>query len=361
MQQVKVVGFDLEGPLSPMDFAYESMGLFRVKVDGKEYSGQDVFEAVSRWDDLLTLDKENKVPGHIPDYEPGDTLSWILPHLIYHQIREDDLKKLSDTAGLVKGAKELIATLRSEGVKVGIISTSYEQHARNIAQRLGVDQENVFCTAFPLGKLQEDLEGKNLSLIPEFEKRVLKECYPIEGKDEKIREICDQFYLRDLPRLGINPREMVRVMGGTRKVEGVNSLAEKYGVRLPEMVVIGDSITDINMVRVVREAGGLAVVWNGNLLILPEGNVGLAGTDMRDLGSLVYEFWKNGLEGARGFSVSYEHQSFQATKEGAPLGELLREGKFQWLLGKTAEELGKVAQLHKETRAIVRKDAAKLG
>ena len=54
-----VIVFDLEGPLSPMDLAFELMGL--------REGGDKVFAVISRYDDLLTL--EGKA-----GYEPGDTL-----------------------------------------------------------------------------------------------------------------------------------------------------------------------------------------------------------------------------------------------------------------------------------------------
>ena len=42
------IAFDLEGPLSPQDNAYELMKLFP--------DGGRVFEVISRYDDLLTLE-----------------------------------------------------------------------------------------------------------------------------------------------------------------------------------------------------------------------------------------------------------------------------------------------------------------
>jgi predicted HAD superfamily phosphohydrolase len=70
---MKLICFDLEGPLSPQDNAYELMKLFP--------DGGKIFEVISRYDDLLTL--ENR-----PDYEPGDTLALIAPFLAYHRIGE---------------------------------------------------------------------------------------------------------------------------------------------------------------------------------------------------------------------------------------------------------------------------------
>ncbi len=42
------IAFDLEGPLSPQDNAYDLMKLFP--------DGDKLFEVISRYDDLLTLE-----------------------------------------------------------------------------------------------------------------------------------------------------------------------------------------------------------------------------------------------------------------------------------------------------------------
>ena len=64
--------FDLEGPLSPQDNAYELMKLFP--------NGDRIFEVISRYDDLLALEGKE-------DYEPGDTLSLIVPFLVIEEGR----------------------------------------------------------------------------------------------------------------------------------------------------------------------------------------------------------------------------------------------------------------------------------
>ena len=78
----RFICFDLEGPLSPQDNAYELMKLFP--------QGDRVFEIISRYDDLLTLEER-------PDYEPGDTLALIVPFLLYHGIGEEDIRRLAQS------------------------------------------------------------------------------------------------------------------------------------------------------------------------------------------------------------------------------------------------------------------------
>ena len=97
---MEVICFDLEGPLSPQDNAYELMSLIE--------NGEKIFEVISRYDDILALEGRE-------DYEPGDTLSLIAPFLVYHSISEYDIRRVSDRAVLVDGAREFISKLMFEG------------------------------------------------------------------------------------------------------------------------------------------------------------------------------------------------------------------------------------------------------
>ena len=106
--------FDLEGPLSPQDNACELMKLFP--------SGNKVFEVISRYDDLLTLEERE-------DYEPGDTLALTAPFLVLHNITEVDITRLAAEARLTGGAEKLVAWLQYKIWRVFCITTAYEQYA----------------------------------------------------------------------------------------------------------------------------------------------------------------------------------------------------------------------------------------
>src|SRR4030042_5411351 len=127
----KFICFDLEGPLSPQDNAYELMKLFP--------NGDKLFEVISRYDDLLTLEERK-------DYEPGDTLALIVPFLILHNISENNIATLAAEASLTGGAAKLVSWLQSSSWKVFCISTTYEQYATHITQKLDIYAHNVACT-----------------------------------------------------------------------------------------------------------------------------------------------------------------------------------------------------------------------
>jgi energy-converting hydrogenase A subunit R len=155
---MNLICFDLEGPLAPQDNAYELMRLFP--------RGGKIFEVISRYDDLLTLEGR-------PDYEPGDTLALITPFLAYHGIEEEQIAAMGQEAGLTPGATILIAKLQSRGWYIFCISTSYEQYAFPITQRLGIPRENVACTSFPLAQIRQLLSQKEFALLEQTESEIV--------------------------------------------------------------------------------------------------------------------------------------------------------------------------------------------
>lgn len=249
---VKIICFDLEGPLSCQDHAYEAMKLVP--------NGQKLFEEISRFDDVLALAGQK-------NYEPGDTLKLIAPFLVYGGVKEADLKRISRKATLVPGAKKLVGFLQKAGWQVFVISTSYEQHALSIAKKLGISSGNVFCTKFP-------------------------------------------------------PKE---VMGGKRKVEALKVISQKTGVALKEMVVVGDSITDFKMLKAVKEAGGLAIVFNGNKYALPYGTIGVASATLMGIKEILAAWLQGGLK---------------AVKKAHHCEDLEVHQKYRRLLRKSAAHLG---------------------
>ncbi len=324
--------FDLEGPLSPQDNAYELMKLFP--------NGDNIFEVISRYDDLLTLEERE-------DYEPGDTLALIVPFLVLHNISEDDITGLASKASLTNGAAELISWLQPEGWKVFCISTSYEQYAIHITQKLGFYAHNVACTSFPINKFRQTLCKEDSLLLQQAEQDILT-MHPVTD-DDKIKRSLDHFFREKLPNtnLGMAIKE-VKPVGGQRKVAALNRFADKYEQPLSNWVVIGDSITDFKMLQAVEEAGGLAISFNANEYALPYSTMSLASTSISDLRE-VLEVW----------SKSRRSRVERVIKWREKIGGKEDRGYFHWLSGR--KDIDEIVQLHKRIRRLVREEAGKLG
>jgi energy-converting hydrogenase A subunit R len=324
--------FDLEGPLSPQDNAYELMKLFP--------DGDKVFEVISRYDDLLTLENRE-------DYEPGDTLALIVPFLIVHNISAENITELATKASLTGGADKLVHWLQSSSWKVFCISTSYEQYAYHITQKLGIYAHNVACTSFPLDSLRASLSPGEKELVQKAEEDMLT-LKPFDD-DDKIKSSLDKFFWEKLPEtdLGAAIKE-VRPVGGRRKVAALNSFADKYMEPLSSWVVIGDSITDFRMLQAVEEKKGLAVAFNANEYALPYASMGLASANISDL-QPVLEAWQKKKRGWTERVVKYK-EKWRRKEDNYYL---------HWLAGR--KDLDPVIEIHKKFRQMVREEAAKLG
>jgi energy-converting hydrogenase A subunit R len=324
--------FDLEGPLSPQDNAYELMKLFP--------NGDKVFEVISRYDDLLTLEER-------ADYEPGDTLALIVPFLILHNISGENIAELAAKASLTGGAEKLVSWLQSSSWKVFCISTSYEQYAYYITQKLDIYAHNIACTAFPLDKLRASLSQDEIKLVQQAEDNMLT-MRPVDD-DDRIKRSLDKFFWEKLPltELGQAIKE-VRPVGGRRKVAALNKFADKYDEPLSNWVVIGDSITDFRMLQAVEEAGGLAIAFNANEYAIPYATMSLASTQISDL-QPVLEAWQKKKRGWTERVVKYK-EKWRGNED---------KNYFHWLAGR--KDLDDIIEVHKKMRRLVREEAGKLG
>ncbi len=318
------VAFDLEGPLTPHDHAYELMGLFP--------GGDRIFEVISRYDDLLTLEGRE-------GYEPGDTLCLILPFLLRHGIGRRHIEGLAEKAGLVAGAAETVSRLHALGWGVGLVTTTYQPYAYGLARRIGIPPERVAATPFPA--------EAEAALPPEVEAAVAGTEAEVtllrpEADDALIKQRLDAFFYELLPTTPLaSLMETVKPVGGWRKVAALRSLSP---LPLSEVAVVGDSITDCRMLETVDREGGLAVAFNANQYALPYATCGLASTHISDILPLLEAWGRGGREAARQW-VSRQEEAGHGNR-------------FHWLAGGDYEA---ALPVHREVRNLVRSRAAMLG
>jgi len=302
--------------------------------------GDRVFEVISRYDDLLTLEERE-------DYEPGDTLALIVPFLVLHNISEDNIASLATAANLTGGAAKLISWLQYKIWRVFCITTTYEQYAMHLTHRLGIFTHNVACTSFPLDKLRGTLSKEDYQLLQEAEKDILT-MRPV-ADDDRIKQSLDYFFWEKLPATNLGAViKQVKPVGGRRKVAALNRFADIYAQPLSNWVVVGDSITDFRMLQTVEEAGGLAIAFNANEYALPYATMSLASTSINDL-TEVLEIWPKG----------HRDKVEKIVKQKEKIGGTEDRGYFHWLSGR--KDIDNVIEVHKRIRRLVREEAGKLG
>jgi energy-converting hydrogenase A subunit R len=354
----KTICFDLEGPLSPQDNAYEVL-----KLVGK--GGASVFEVISRYDDVISLEERQ-------GYEPGDTLALIVPFFLLHGITEEDIERVSKRAKIVEGAENLFKRLLAENWDVFIISTSYRQHAYYIGRKLGISEDHILCTELDLEK---SLQNDTISAIEEVEEAIIELHSDMDNANRIVKRL-DEFFFHQLPSLGFDIFT-TRVVGGERKADAVRVIAHEKGIKLRDIIVVGDSITDYKMLKEVAAHGGLSVAFNGNEYAVPYANVGLASVDIRFLYIVCDAFARGGKGEAMEVVTTWEEnrEGFKANPEVIPDGYITADIKDFISGGKQAmsfpyfhnleradkRRAEEIIALHKQLRMRLREDAGKLG
>jgi energy-converting hydrogenase A subunit R len=363
LRKERTICFDLEGPLSPQDNAYEVM-----KLMGDD--GARIFEVISRYDDIISLQGR-------AGYEPGDTLALIVPFLLAHDITEAAIRRVSAHAKIVDGATTLFRQLQADGWDSYIISTSYEQHAHHIGRQLGVPKDHILCTQLNLEKRRFDLPEAAFTLLNEAQDEILGLYADLKSeKVDRITRRLDELFFQQLPALGFDIFS-TRVVGGERKAEAVRTIAADKGIAVRDIIAVGDSITDYKMLNEVAILGGIAVVFNGNEYAVPYANVGLASVDIRFLSLICEAFTQHGKEAVMELVTSWELNRESFANDPAVIPDNVVTAEIRAFLTAHAGKLAfpyfhnieraddrkraEITAIHKRFRMQVREDAGKLG
>jgi len=248
---------DCEGPISKNDNAFEMAQFFLPE-------GDVFFAKISKYDDYLADIL------HKPGYKAGDTLRLILPFFRAYGVTELDIKDFSSRNVLIVPGADSALKIILEEMPVFIISTSYRPYINSLCKAIGFPVENTYCTELAIDEYD----------IPDSEIQYLKSLYieimrlpdieiPMSADldDASIESIqrLDRIFWEEIPDMesgrlltDINP------IGGFEKANAIRDSCMKTGVQLSDVIYSGDSITDVEAMRLVSSAGGCAISFNGN-------------------------------------------------------------------------------------------------
>ena len=252
---------DCEGPISKNDNAFELTAHFVP-------DGDKLFSLVSKYDDVLA----DVVKRH--GYSAGSTLKLVLPFLKAYDVTDRKMQEFS--------AQNLILIAGSHGTlghvmgiaEAFIVSTSYEHYIRALCKKLSFPFENTYCTRLNIDKYtvtaQENEKLKHLAkeiaampmiTIPPTAKSLKN----LSEKDQATVERLEEIFWREIAGMSCGKIfSEVTTVGGEQKAEAIRDAAKRVGASLADVMYVGDSITDVEAFRFVRDCGGLAVSFNGN-------------------------------------------------------------------------------------------------
>ncbi len=286
---------DCEGPISQNDNAQELSARF---IPG----GETFFALVSKYDDFLA-DVVQK-----PGYKAGDTLKLILPFLVAYGADNEAIQNYSRShILLVPGAAETLWSVRHQMASF-IISTSYEPYMRALCELVDFPMDQVFCTEvdidrYPLNPDEGSWLRKTAMEIVGMEMLEWGEeargMVDLSENHQRTVRRLDRIFWETIPGMGIGQIfEAVEPVGGVEKARAVVKSLEGTANGPGDVMYVGDSITDVQALDLVRTQGGLAVSFNGNGYAIRSSQVCCMSGDARIIAVLADVFNREGRDGA---------------------------------------------------------------
>jgi len=294
---------DGEGPVTKNDNAYELAAHY---LRGLGIDGGKFFSVVSSYDDVLAYAFKRK------NYKAGNTLRLILPFLKAFGATDQGIQTYSkENILLMPGAKETLHFVwRALNLPAYIISTSYEPYVKAFCATIGFPFESTYCTWLRiddysitdaeirrLKELSAEIAAMNVITMTENASR-LEDFAPA---DRNAISRLETIFWKELPEMSIYQIvEDTDPVGGQEKANAITDILARTGTILPEAMYVGDSITDIEALRMVREGGGLAVSFNGNSYAVAEADIAVLSYDTEVTSLLTEAFAKWGTERVMG-------------------------------------------------------------
>lgn len=286
---------DCEGPISKNDNAFELMARFVP-------DGDRIFAVISRYDDALA-DVLKKA-----GYKAGDTLKLILPFLKAYDVTDKKIRDYSSKSlTLITNAKlSLSHVLRT--APTFIVSTSYEHYVKALCKVLEFPYANTYCTRLRLDGYKIDARekiqirdfGKAIAKMPVFEippgvDRLEQLSHNVQSTIERL----DEIFWEHIAEMQIGEiYSEINPVGGFEKADAVNDVVQKLDTSLMDIMYVGDSITDEETFKLVKQNAGLTVSFNGNQYAINNSEVALMSEDSLATAVVADVFLKHGKDRA---------------------------------------------------------------
>ncbi len=252
---------DCEGPISKNDNAFEVAANFIP-------NGDKLFAIISKYDDVLA-DIVKK-----PGYNAGDTLKLILPFLKAYGVTDQALTEFSaQNLSLIAGSAEMLKHVRNL-LSAFIVSTSYEHYIKALCEELSFPFADVYCTRLSLDKY--GISNRETEQLREMAAEITempmitippaaKTLDELSARDQENVMKLEGIFWEKISRMGAGIIfRLVKPVGGREKAEAIKDAMQKTGTLPADVMYVGDSITDIEAFKLVRENNGLTVSFNGN-------------------------------------------------------------------------------------------------
>jgi energy-converting hydrogenase A subunit R len=302
---------DCEGPISKNDNAFEITAHF-VPNGGK------LFTIVSKYDDVLA----DVLKKH--GYTAGSTLKLILPFLKAYDVTDAQMEEFSaQNLILIANTKSTLQHVRAVA-SAFIVSTSYEHYIRALCKTLDFPIENTYCTKLRidnyvvieqentrLKEITKEITQMSMVTIPPRAKTL----EDFSSTDQETIKRLDTIFWSEITKMSVGRIfSEVTTVGGSQKAASIKDVVAKLQVPLEDVMYVGDSITDVEAFKLVRENGGLAVSFNGNKYAVKNAEVSVLSENNAVTAVIADVFCKQGKQAALDLAENWNLQSLESNR-----------------------------------------------
>lgn len=349
------LNIDCEGPITKNDNAFELCQAFIP-------SGDRFFSLISKYDDFLA-DVEKK-----PGYQAGDTLKLILPFLKAFGLTHQKMTDYSRShLILLPKAKETLRQLNAV-MPTFIISTSYEPYLEALCQVTGFPFSQIYCTKVNLDHyaLPEDERRYLQTVAAEIANTPMLEwkigdggkCEISPQNQDTVQRLTEIFWEEICPMEAGRLLAEVTIIGGKAKARAVLDSLKITKNDLSRVMYVGDSITDVEALDLVRDGGGLSISFNGNAYAVASAEISCLSGQASAILPLAMVFKKGGKDLVLNLAADWDMQKLQGHKEAQNLlaelqGNQTSPLRVEVINEKTRERLVRESEaFRKEVRGV---------
>jgi energy-converting hydrogenase A subunit R len=297
----KVFISDCEGPITKNDNAAELAEAFVP-------AGARFFKTISLYDDYLA--EVVKRPG----YKAGDTLRLILPFFKAFGLDNRSMVKFSRrNIDLIPQAQYMLRKVL-DIMPAYIVSTSYVHYIKAVCEAMEFPVANTYSTELDLDAYLLDESEK--TELKDLHKRILElpefsipagasSADALSDSDKNTVMELDRIFWEILPEMQVGRIiEQVNPIGGREKARAIREIAEVEDVGLEDVFYVGDSITDVEAFRMVKNGGGIALSFNGNDWAVRDASFAVTAQNALPIGWLAQLFLDQGRMGFEDLTMS---------------------------------------------------------
>lgn len=309
---------DCEGPISRNDNAFEITARFVP-------NGDKLFAVISKYDDVLAdvLKKQG--------YSAGSTLKLILPFLKAYGVTDGQIGEFSaENLLLIANSKSTLEHVRVMA-SAFIVSTSYEHYIEALCEALDFPYANTYCTRLSIDKYS--VNSKEKGRLREIADEIVQTpliCIPRGAKaigdflarDQETIAQLDRIFWSEIPKMSIGRVfSEVKTVGGSQKAEAIEDAVAKLHANLSDVMYVGDSITDVEAFKLVKENGGLTVSFNGNGYAVENSEIAVLSESSIVTAVIASLFFKKGKRNTLRLCENWNSRSLKRTGIVEPLLE----------------------------------------